>query len=112
MRDTELLAAADDPGLLVNLAAIARLVVLKQLAVHMSAERVRQLAAPAADGGDPGFPSEVPHAGRGRWYRWSQVEDYWRRRQPTRVNRRYRTAPGQATPAGNGDAGPAPTAAP
>jgi hypothetical protein len=112
MRDAELLAAAEDPDLLVNLAAIARLVVLKQLAGHMSAERVRQLAAPASERGDPEFPSEVPHVGSGRWYRWGQVEAYWRRRDPTRVNRRYRRSTGQATPAGDGTASPGPAVAP
>jgi hypothetical protein len=112
MRDTELLAAADDPDLLVNLTAIARLVVLKQLAGHMSPERVRQLAAPASARGDPEFPSEVPHVGGGRWYRWGQVEAYWRRRNPSRVNRRYRPSTGQATSAGDGETGPGPPVAP
>jgi hypothetical protein len=91
-------APDQEPDVLVNSETIARKVVEAGLAAHMTGQRIRQLAAPAEQGGDPDWPEAVPSVGRGRWYWWSEVRRYFEQRTVSRVPRRYRLAPPATDP--------------
>jgi hypothetical protein len=98
--DATMAAERADVGradMLVNSESAAKLLVEHQIVEHISPQRFRQLAGPADKGGDPDFPDEVPTAGRGHWYRWAEVADYFRDRTVSRVPRRWRPAPTGST---------------
>jgi hypothetical protein len=96
----------DQQDMLVNSESAARMAVEAGLVDHISAQRIRRLASPPDQGGDPDWPQPVPSVGRGRWYWWSQVRRYFERRTVSRVPRRHRPIPP------SGDPGPAAAAPP